>query len=156
VPLILLFLGGFIFGWAKPVPVNFKNLKRPKRDMVIVAAAGPFSNLIMVFLWALVAKSAQFIGPAYPSIGYGLLSIGTAGILINLLLMVLNLLPLPPLDGGRVLVGLLPNRLGRAVSLIEPFGFFILVALLFTGILIHIIAPPIFALQALISNIFGL
>ncbi len=156
VPGVLLVLGGFIFGWAKPVPVTWQNLKNPRRDMILVAAAGPASNLLMALLWALVMKVGFSLAATLPAIGMPLIYMGGAGIFINLILMVLNLLPMPPLDGGRIVSGLLPPRLSWQFDRIEPFGFIILLALLFTGLLGAVIGPPIFGLQHLIYMTFGL
>ena len=112
VPLVLLLLpGGFIFGWAKPVPVTWQNLRHPKTDMALVAIAGPMVNLFMAILWAIVLKAGLLMGVQTGSPGMFLVAVGMAGIFINTILMMLNLLPLPPLDGGRVLVGLLPGPL---------------------------------------------
>ncbi|HUF80075.1 MAG TPA: site-2 protease family protein [Burkholderiales bacterium] len=154
VPLLLLaasklFGGGIIFGWAKPVPVNFGNLRRPKRDMLWVAAAGPFSNLLMAVFWALVLKTGLLMGGGYFSVP--LMLMGAAGVLFNIIIMVLNLVPLPPLDGGRILVSLLPLRLSRQVARIEPYGFFILIVLLFTGALGVVLWPAIAALMVLVA-----
>ena len=143
VPLVLLMLGGFIFGWAKPVPVTWENLRKPKRDMALVAIAGPAANLIMAILWALVIKISFLIGGTIDSLAALLLAMGQAGILINVILMVLNLLPLPPLDGGRVATSLLPGPLSYKFSRIEPYGFFILLGLLATGLLGKILWPPV-------------
>jgi len=143
-PLAMLLLRfPFIFGWAKPVPVTWENLKKPKRDMAIVAAAGPGSNLIMGILWALVIKLGALLA-SHVSTGLIFLSyMGVAGIFINAVLMVLNLLPIPPLDGGRVLVGLLPGPMAWKVSRIEPYGMIIVIVLFVTGILGHILGPLI-------------
>lgn len=141
VPGILLFLGGFIFGWAKPVPVSFQNLRRPKTDMAWVALAGPMANLIMGIGWAIVAKIGLALVQSESSIGEPMMYMGLAGIWINAILMFLNLLPLPPLDGGRILVSILPNKLGWQFSRIEPYGFFILLGLLALGLLGTILSP---------------
>ncbi|MDH5191772.1 MAG: site-2 protease family protein [Gammaproteobacteria bacterium] len=130
VPVLLLIMGGFMFGWAKPVPVTPQNLRSPKRDMAIVAIAGPASNLLMALFWALVAKLALVMGPSLGSIAHPLMLMGKLGILFNLLLMTLNLLPLPPLDGGRVLTGLLPGPLAWKFSRIEPYGIMILLGII--------------------------
>lgn len=143
VPGILLLFGGVIFGWAKPVPVSWDKLGNPKRDMAIVALAGPMANLIMAILWALISRIGIALAPEFPALGMPLAYMGIAGIFINALLMMLNLIPLPPLDGGRILVGLLPGPLAYKVSRIEPYGFFILLALLFTGVLGYILWPLI-------------
>src|SRR5205085_10890015 len=110
VPIVLLALGGFLFGWAKPVPVNYGNLRHPKRDMAIVAAAGPVSNFAMGLAWAAVLKLTTMVS-AEGGLVLGMRYMAQAGITINAVLMVLNLLPLPPLDGGRVMTGLLPMRM---------------------------------------------
>lgn len=145
---------GFLFGWAKPVPVNFSNLRHPKRDMLWVAAAGPGANLLMAFFWALMIKLAIFMPES--SFAGPLKLMGEAGIEINLVLMMLNLLPLPPLDGGRMAVSLLPHRLAYQFSRIEPYGFIILLALLFSGVLGAVIGPVILWAKILIVLIFGL
>jgi Zn-dependent protease len=128
---------GFLFGWAKPVPVNFANLKHPKRDMIWVAAAGPGSNLLMAIGWALVMKGLVEAGVEERFF----LEMCRAGIFVNIGLMALNLLPLPPLDGGRILVGLLPDRWSYALSRVEPYGFFILIFLLATNTLWFFLQP---------------
>jgi Zn-dependent protease len=154
VPAILLMLGGFIFGWAKPVPVDFKKLRHPKRDMAIVALAGPLANLLMAFFWALFARFGLWLDYAY--ISKPLVYMGYAGIAINLVLMLLNLLPLPPLDGGRIVTGILPAPLAWKFSRIEPYGFIILVALLATGVLGQILGYPLFFLQKAMMAFAGL
>lgn len=153
--LILLFSGGgFLFGWAKPVPVDFGRLHHPKRDMIWVAAAGPAANLAMLLGWALLYK----YGVSNPESIYGaaMQAMGQAGILINASLMLLNLLPLPPLDGGRIMVGLLPHHLAWRFAQIERFGFIILLVLLFTGLLNAILLPLMRVLLALIQSLFNL
>ncbi len=156
VPGILLLAGGFIFGWAKPVPVDPRNLAHPRRDMAAVAAAGPMANLVMALLWALIAKLGLLLTPTMPWVGVPLLLMGKTGIFLNSILMVLNLLPLPPLDGGRVLVGLLPDNLADKVASIEPYGMFILVGLMITGFLGQLIGPPITLLERLLVMLFGI
>ncbi len=155
VPLVLLLMGGFIFGWAKPVPVTWENLKNPKRDMALVAVAGPLSNLLMAILWALVMKLGFMIGNAMPSLAWPLIYMGGAGIAINAILMLLNLLPLPPLDGGRVLAGLLPGPWAWKLSRIEPYGLIILVVLLATGMLGQILSPPMRLLEGALFSLAG-
>ena len=137
VPLLMVALSGFMFGWAKPVPVNFGRLRRPKRDMIWVAAAGPGANLLMAVLWLLFAKALVLLGLQEDFF----LMMASAGIKVNLILMALNLLPLPPLDGGRILVGVLPDRLAWQVARVEPYGFVILLLLLFTNTLGFFVEP---------------
>jgi Zn-dependent protease len=156
VPGLLLVLGGFVFGWAKPVPVTWENLRNPKRDMAIVAAAGPIANLIMAVMWAVFAKIGTVIPDDMLWAGAPLYYMGIFGISINIVLMVLNLIPLPPLDGGRVAVGLLPGRWGWALSRVEPYGFFILIALLLTGMLGFIMHPISNTVTMLILSLAGL
>ena len=141
--------GAFIFGWAKPVPVDFSRLRNPKKDMLWVAAAGPASNFLMAVFWALVMKYAQ----AAPDSMFYLMA--KAGVSINIVLMVLNLLPLPPLDGGRIAISLLPQQQARQFAQIERYGFFILIALLFTGILNIILDPFINAVYQLIFSLIA-
>jgi Zn-dependent protease len=148
VPLLTMLAGGILFGWAKPVPVNFGRLRHPKRDMLWVAAAGPGSNLVMALLWALAYKVA---GSLPDAISLPLSLMAQAGVMINTVLMVLNLLPLPPLDGGRIAVSLLPHPLAWKFARIEPYGFVILLVLMFTGFLGKIMGPPIDAVINLIS-----
>lgn len=158
VPLLLLVSGtGFIFGWAKPVPVDARNMRNPRRDMALTALAGPVTNLIMAIMWAAVAK----FGISLESGGHGWLGVplalmGGAGIMINIVLGVLNLIPLPPLDGGRVLTSILPPRLAYKVSMIEPYAFFILIALLVTGVLGSILGPFVFLFLNIIRTLFGI
>lgn len=159
VPLLLLgvakFFGGsgILFGWAKPVPVNFANLRHPKRDMLWVAAAGPLSNLVMAVLWAAVAKISVSMPDIYFALPLALM--GAAGVFINVIIMVLNLLPLPPLDGGRILVSLLPPRLAEPFSRVEPYGFVILLVMLFTGMLNVVMWPLVRGAMWLISIVFN-
>lgn len=123
--------GSFLFGYAKPVPVRFGNLRNPKRDMVWVALAGPGANLIQAFLWGIALFVLQAAGLQEEFF----LKMCQAGILTNVVMFALNLFPLPPLDGGRVLVGLLPMRAAIAVSRVEPYGFFIVMGLAIAGLL---------------------
>ena len=152
---ILLFSGGsFMFGYAKPVPVDFSRLRKPKQDMFWVAAAGPAANLFMALAWAAVLKLAWLMPSNVFTLPLSEMS--KVGILVNCVLMVLNLLPLPPLDGGRIAVSLLPHRLAWQFARIEPWGFPILLVLLFTDILGTIMNPLIFLATRVIESIFGL
>lgn len=145
-----------IFGWAKPVPVTWENLGNPKRDMALVAGAGPASNLLMAFIWAALMKAGIMLAATWPWLAYPLLEMGRAGIVINLVLMLLNLLPVPPLDGGRVLVSVLPGRLSLWVSRLEPYGLFILLALVISGMLGAILAWPLHGFQRLFYTLLNL
>jgi Zn-dependent protease len=137
IPLGMVLLTGFMFGWAKPVPVDWGSLRKPKRDMIWVAAAGPGVNLAMAVVWALLYRllSAAGVQESYFYL------VAQAGISVNLVFMALNLLPIPPLDGGRIVSGLLPTRMSIAYSRIEPYGLFILLALMFTGALSFFLRP---------------
>ena len=145
--------GGMLFGWAKPVPVNFGRLRKPKSDMLWVAAAGPFVNFLMALGWAVLVKIA--ITDPQGMYAEPMLEMGKAGIQINTVLMVLNLLPIPPLDGGRIAVSLLPHRLAWQFSRIEPYGFPILLLLLFTGILGQILWPLMALFRIFLATLFG-
>lgn len=155
VPGFLLLAGGFIFGWAKPVPITYENLRRPKRDMALVAAAGPGVNLLMAILWGVMIKVVYGLGLP-PGTTQGLVLMGVAGIQINVILMVLNLLPIPPLDGSRVLGGFLSNRSEAALMRIEPYGFLIILGLLITGILGTLLLPPVSAIIRTIATTLGI
>lgn len=156
VPLILIVAGGVIFGWAKPVPITAENLRHPKRDMALVAAAGPVSNLVMAFIWALIMKLALILPDSLMALALPLTYMGGAGITINVLLMVLNLLPVPPLDGSRVVAGFLPDPLAWKFSRIEHYGLIILLLLMVSGLLGKVMWPPVEMVQNMIYRLFGL
>ena len=153
--LIAKLFGGpaFIFGWAKPVPVNFGNLRNPKRDMFWVAGAGPFANFVMAIGWAFLLK-ATVPGGWVPS--DGLVEMADAGVQINLMLMALNLLPILPLDGGRIAVSLLPHSLAVSYARLEPYGFMVVILLLATGVLGTLIAPLYAAILTVLKLIVGI
>jgi len=151
-PALSIMLGGILFGWAKPVPVDFGKLRQPKKDMLWVAAAGPAANFIMAIFWVFVIK---FAANMPESMALPLALMGKAGVSINIVLMVLNLLPLPPLDGGRIAVSLLPRHLAIKFAQLERYGFVILIVLLFSGVLSKILSPIIGLVYALIATIFG-
>lgn len=154
-PGILLLTGtGFIFGWAKPVPVDGRNFKKPLQDMAWVAAAGPLSNLMMALIWALLARIGVMVNVEFVSLP--LIYMGVAGISINLVLFLINLLPIPPLDGSRILTGFLPPRLAWQYNQIERYGFLILVLLLYSGVLSALLAYPMYITQQLFFSIAGL
>lgn len=156
VPVILLMVGGFVFGWAKPVPVDWRNLHHPRRDMALVAVAGPLTNLLMALIWAGIAKLAIYLVSVFGDTLIVFVYMGKAGISINLVLMLLNLIPIPPLDGSRVVAAALPMRVAFAFNRMEPYGFFILLALIGIGALNYIMAPPYLALKNLFMQWFGL
>jgi len=141
IPVFLFWISGFIFGWAKPVPVFEKNLNNPGRDMILVAAAGPLANFIMSVMWAAIMKLGYILSATYADVGLILVYMGSAGIFINAAVMMLNLLPFPPLDGGRILIGLLPKPYSQALAKVEPWGFVILVVMIIFGVVAKLIWP---------------
>jgi Zn-dependent protease len=156
-PGLLLITGtGFIFGWAKPVPVDPRHFKNPRRDMAIVALAGPVANLLMAVGWALIARVGVAIGMQMESVSLPLIYSGIAGISINLVLALVNLLPIPPLDGSRILTGVLPHYWAWQYNRLERFGFIILLVLLYTNVLSVILAYPMFIVQQMFFSIAGL
>ena len=153
-PIVLLVVGGFVFGWAKPVPVDPRNFKKPREHMALVALAGPLSNFIMAVFWALMLSLASHTLSS-TWIGYPLSLMAQAGIIINLILMVLNLFPLPPLDGGRIMVGMLKPAMALKYARIEPYGFWILIVLILTGVLGKLLWPVVGLLEKLLHSLFG-
>ena len=156
VPAVLLVIGGFVFGWAKAVPVNDRNFKHPARDMAWVAMAGPASNFIMAILWAIIGKIGLELQAGSPDIGQFLLYSGVAGVSIYLILMVLNLLPIPPLDGSHVLSAFLPKPWAWQFNRIAPYGFIILVGLMIMGILGPLLMGPFTYFQEMIYGLVGI
>lgn len=156
IPILILIASGgkYAFGWAKPVPVDFSRLRNPKRDMLWVAAAGPGANLLMAIFWALVIKLTLGVAPNYFT--QPLLLMAQGGIIINAVLMVLNLFPLPPLDGGRIAVSLLPHRLAYTYARIEPYGMIILLVLMFLGVLGMVMLPFVNFFVGALAFVFNL
>ena len=152
--LLLITMTGFIFGWAKPVPVDARNFKNPKKAMMIVALAGPLANLLMAFAWAMLVRLGVVINVEFVSMP--LIYTGVAGITINLVLALINLLPIPPLDGSRVLSGLLPDYWAWRYNQLERYGFLILLLLLATNGLGLILAYPMYYAQQLFFSLAGL
>lgn len=150
-PLLLYFAtsGAFLFGYAKPVPVRFGNLRNPKRDMIWVALAGPGANLLMAWLWGIGLYVLHGAGIAEPFF----LKMCQGGVLVNVVMFAFNLFPLPPLDGGRILVGLLPYRQAEWVSRVEPWGFFIVMALVIMNVISVLWMQPVMALTYGLLNI---
>ncbi|MBL8425760.1 MAG: site-2 protease family protein [Candidatus Accumulibacter phosphatis] len=152
--ILLLSTGGILFGWAKPVPVDFSRLRHPKSDMLWVAAAGPGANLAMLLFWALVMKLAWLLPLNFFSLPMARMA--EVGMSVNIALMVLNLFPLPPLDGGRIAVSLLPRAVAWRFAQIERFGFPILLVLLFTGVLGSLLMPVMRLVGGMIDFLFQL
>lgn len=153
VPAVLLLTMGFAFGWAKPVPVNFNNLHNVRRDTAIVAAAGPFANLLMALCWLLLAKIASVLPGSMSVIASPLMLMSMFGVLVNAILMVFNLIPIPPTDGGRILTSLLPAKLAYPLRHIEPYGLLIIVALMLTGIiwrLLNVVTQAVMSLMSVV------
>lgn len=143
VPIILLLTTSFLFGWAKPVPVDGNRLRKPRRDLALVALAGPISNLLMATIWMGLMKIGILLMLNKIQMGVPLVLMSEAGVMINLFLMVLNLIPIPPLDGSRVVSSLLPYPWDKYYNQITPFGFAILLVLLITNIIPKIMLPPV-------------
>jgi Zn-dependent protease len=156
VPLAILLLSGgrFFFGWAKPVPVNYSALRKPRQHMAWVAAAGPGANLLMALLWALLLKTAVEMPPSFFTMP--LAEMAKAGVVVNLIFMFLNLLPILPLDGGRILASLLPGRMAWRYAKLEPWGLPLLLLLLVTNVLDMVLGPLIGASASLIRAFVAL
>lgn len=156
VPLVLLLLGGFVFGWAKPVPVDERNLASPRRDMAFVALAGPSANLLMALGWAaMFVASERLVAGGHDWLGVPLQLMARVGIILNVVLAVFNMLPLPPLDGSALVAWVLPERLAVPYLSVAPYGLFLLIALVATGFLGRIVNPPIQALLGVFSSLLG-
>lgn len=156
VPAVLLLTAGFAFGWAKPVPIDWRNLGNPKRDTAIVALAGPAANLGMAIVWVVLTLIATLLPPDMSVLSEPLLNMAVVGVFFNILLMVFNLIPIPPTDGGRIAVSLLPANIGSYLSRIEPYGLIIIVVLMLTGVLWKFIMPIIQTLSQLLYSAVGL
>ena len=154
IPILILIAsqGRYAFGWAKPVPVDFARMHNPKRDMLWVAAAGPGANLLMAIFWAFVIKAMHGMPPNYFS--EPILLMARGGIVINAVLMVLNLLPLLPLDGGRIAVSLLPQRIAYRFAKMEPYGMIVLLVLMFLGVLNVVMLPFVSGFIGALASIF--
>jgi Zn-dependent protease len=150
VPLVMVWLSGFLFGWAKPVPIAAQNLRNPKRDMIFVALAGPAANLLMAIGWALIFKLSQAGAEVLGSSALFFQQMSRIGCFFNVLLMVFNLLPIPPLDGGRVLRGLVPESIGHRLDALERYGLIIVVGLIVFGLL-----RPVIYLAQRITALLG-
>ncbi len=156
-PAVLLLLHSpFLFGYAKPVPVNFEGLRDPKRDMVLVAVAGPLANLLMALFWTGILWMGSHLPGASAYFAQPMVLMGQAGIIINVILFLFNLIPIPPLDGGRVAVGLLPPNASDMLARLEPYGFIILIVLLFTGVLGWILGPAFVFIRDFFLQLGGL
>jgi Zn-dependent protease len=149
VPGVLYVLAGIVFGWAKPVPVNWDKLRNPRRDMALVAVAGPLANVVMLLAWAAVAKFGLSYGQDY------FMTTGLAGIMINAVLIALNLLPVPPLDGSRVVSALLPHDLALQYGRIEPYGLIILLVLIGSGALNRLMEPTLHVIAWVMQTLLG-
>ena len=152
VPVVMLMFTPFMLGWAKPVPVDWRNLRHPRRDMAWVAVAGPAANLLMLLIWLLLIKLILAAGVGNETYAAPFIAMALAGVTINIVLIVLNLIPIPPLDGSRIVSSLLPPRGAYLYNRLEPYGLLIVLVLLFTGVLGQVMMPAIFALQDVVER----
>ena len=155
VPLIMIALTPFAFGWAKPVPVDWRNLRQPRRDMALVAAAGPGANIIMLLLWTFLLSFLFTAGAAVSYQENLLIEMAKVGIIINIVLIALNLLPLPPLDGSRIVTSFLSPAAAYKYNLLERWGLSILVVLIFTGVLGKILHPLIGFMLSIVNTLLS-
>lgn len=154
-PLIMIMSIGIAFGWAKPVPVDWRNLRQPKRDMALVAVAGPAANLCMLLMWALFLMLVNQLPGIPPYARLLLIEMSTVGIVINIILIALNLLPLPPLDGSRIVAAFLSPSLALKYHKLERWGLVILIVMMFTGVLGKILRPIINLLLTLVDTLLA-
>jgi Zn-dependent protease len=154
-PIVMLALGGFIFGWAKPVPISARNFKNPRPTMALVALAGPLANFLMAIIWVLIAKLGLWMTFHISASAAPVILMGKAGVAINLFIALLNLIPLPPLDGGRIISNLIPLKASYYYDKIEPFGFLILLGLLWLGVLSWLIGPLYMLLSQVLLGWLG-
>ena len=152
VPVFMLIFTPFVLGWAKPVPVDWRNLRRPRQDMAWVALAGPGANLAMLCFWALLAKFIASTGFGNTQAALPLMAMALAGIFINIILMLLNMIPIPPLDGSRVVSAILPPRTALQYNRLEPYGIIIILVLLVTGVLGRFFLPIIGSLDRIVRS----
>jgi len=155
-PALTIWLGGIIFGWAKPVPITWRNLRHKRRDMALVALAGPGANLLMIFIWAVSIKLGLYLESQHITAGVIFEAMGKIGMSVNAILMVLNLLPIQPLDGGRVISSILPGKMAYYFDKLEPYGLIILLVFILTGILSFILTGPVQFIVLAIQSLFGI
>ena len=155
-PLVTLALTNFMFGWARPVPVNFNNLRNPRWHSVWVAAAGPGINLVQALVWAAVARVLAGTVPPDGLVGGFWMSVAEKGVIVNVVFAVLNLFPILPLDGGRIVASLLPPRMSYSYSRLEPYGMIVLLVLMATGLFSRLLGPPVMFAANGIFSLFGL